>query len=728
MEEWAMNPLFLFYGAGVRTMKSEFTLALNQICSERNLPREIITQVLESALVTSYRKNANIMAAQNVAVKVDIENGDMRVFVEKEVVESIMDDRTEVSLEEAKLEKPDAEIGDCIMVDVTLRDFGRIAAQNVKQMIVQKLREAERDFQYNSFAEREGEVVHGVVQNVTVAGLVLNLGRAEGILPRKEQIPGERLEPQQRLRAYVTEVKRSNRGPQIMLSRAHKNMLRRLLEIEVPEIQKGQVEIKSIAREPGSRSKVAVGALMAGIDPVGACVGQRGARVQNIVNELNGEKIDVIEWSADPTVFITKALGPAKVLAVHPSPGPSPDTKDQKSGTVIVPDDQLSLAIGREGQNARLAAKLTGWHIDIKSGSEALGEALLKIAESEALREWVGGDIVQAVPMLRELLVRQRAMPAALSSEEFLTVKRTLDSVYAYTSQHAKVGADKPAAEAKAEVVPSVRLAAQQKALAAIPRATYNIPIEQLGLSTRVMQHIIAAGVLSVGQLMERHVRGDEGLLSIEGVGTKALAEIKQSLDKTLEAYKASEPAPAVDTTVTAESVAEPVTTALPATAEAAPEVIQASEPAAASEAMAPASTEMTASVAEASVSAVAAASASTPEAAAVIAPTGEAPAVAEAAEDAEDEDESEGEDADEEELSPNQIFLEAMGQTAEGETSGSAASKTAAKKKDKDKDKGKKAGRDRVLVFDEELGRTVVQRSRKPGRASEFLDDLDEE
>ncbi|HEY3288966.1 MAG TPA: transcription termination factor NusA, partial [Anaerolineae bacterium] len=324
-------------------MKSEFTLALNQICSERNLPREIITQVLESALVTTYRKNANIMAAQNVEVKVDIDKGDMKVLVEKEVVDSVMDDRTEVTLDEARVDKPDAAMGDLVLVDVTVKEFGRIAAQNVKQMIVQKLREAERDFQYNTYAEREGEIVHGVIQSVTPAGLVLNLGRAEGILPRKEMIPGERLEGQQRLRAFVTEVKRTSRGPQIMLSRAHKNMLRRLLEIEVPEIQKSQIEIKSIAREPGSRSKVAVAATAEGIDPVGACVGQRGARVQSIVNELNGEKIDVIEWSADPTVFITKALGPAKVLAVHPSL----DNKDQKSGTVIVPDDQLSLAIGR---------------------------------------------------------------------------------------------------------------------------------------------------------------------------------------------------------------------------------------------------------------------------------------------------------------------------------------------------------------------------------------------
>lgn len=658
-------------------MKSEFTLALNQIVSERNLPREIITQVLESALATSYRKNANIMASQNVAVKVDIENGDMRVFVEKEVVEAVMDDRTEISLEEAKLEKADSELGDIIMVDVTMKDFGRIAAQNVKQMIVQKLRDAERDFQYNTYAEREGEIVHGIVQSVNSASAMLNLGRAEGTLLRKEQIPGERLNPQQHVRAYVTEVKRTNRGPQIMLSRTHKNMLRRLLEIEVPEIQKGQVEIKSIAREAGSRSKVAVAALQSGIDPVGACVGQRGTRVQSIVNELNGEKIDVIEWSVDPTVFITKALGPAKVLAVHPTP----DGKEQKSGTVIVPDDQLSLAIGREGQNARLAAKLTGWHIDIKSGSEALGEALVRIAEDARLRDWVGPDIVQAVPMLRELLVRQRATPAPLSAEEFLVVKRTLDSVYAYSAQNIK-----PEAEAKADavVVPDVRREALNVALAAIPRPTYTLPIEQLNLSPRVMQHIISAGVLSVGQLMERRVRGDESLLAIEGIGTKALAEIKLSLDKVMEQYQGSEALPLV--------VEPPVEEAVPVAEDQAPAPVQA-------EAAAP-----VAPVEQVAPQAVAAA---------------EAPAEAEAEEEAGEEEE------EEEERSPQQIFLDAMGQTA-GDTSG--APKGPVKKKDKDKDKGKKGGRDRVLVFDEELGRTVVQRSRKPGRAGDLLDDLDEE
>ncbi len=673
-------------------MKSEFTLALNQICSERNLPREIITQVLESALVTSYRKNANIMTAQNVDVKVDIDKGDMKVLVEKEVVEAVIDDRTEVSIEEAKLEKADAEIGDLMMVDVTVKDFGRIAAQNVKQMIVQKLREAERDFQYNTFAEREGEIVHGVIQSVTPAGLVLNLGRAEGILPRKEQIPGERLETQQRLRAFVTEVKRTSRGPQIMLSRAHKNMLRRLLEIEVPEIAKNQVEIKSIAREPGSRSKVAVAANGEGIDPVGACVGQRGTRVQGIVNELNGEKIDVIEWSADPTVFITKALGPAKVLAVHPSL----DAKDMKSGTVIVPDDQLSLAIGREGQNARLAAKLTGWHIDIKSGSEALSEALVRIADSAALREWVGHEVVQSVPTLRETLVRQRAMPVALSPEEFLIVKRTLDSVYGYSAARMRDGSDKLAIiDSKLDVgAPTVKQEARNAAMAAIPRQSYNMPIEQLGLSPRVMQHIIAAGVLSIGQLMERRVRGDEGLLSIEGVGSKALTEIKVSLDKVIGQVMTIEPEQAVFETVVDADATETV-----------PSV----------EAVEVEGSEQVASVSEDQVQTTAPVDAVSAEA---VLPAVDATSVEEITVVEEVE-----------ERSPEQIFLEAMGATEDGDETGpGAAAKTAAKKKDKDKDKGKKVGRDRVLVYDEDLGRTVVQRSRKPGRTGDILDEIDEE
>ncbi len=619
-------------------MKSEFALALNQIGAERSLPREIITKVIESALVQSYRKYANVMNSQNVAAVVDMDSGDMRVFVEKEVVEEVMDDRTEVSLEDALKQKPDAVLGDCIMVDVTPKDFGRIAAQNAKQLIVQKLREAERDFQYDQFVEREGEIVRGMVQSVTNAAVVVNLGRIEATLPRKEQIPGEKYEVQQHVRAYVTEVKRTGRGPQVTLSRTHRNFLRRLLEAEVPEVANGLVEIKSIIREPGSRSKIAVAALQPNVDPVGACVGQRGMRIQNIINELHGEKIDVIEWSADPTVYIAKALGPAKVMAVHPI--------DDKSASVIVPNDQLSLAIGREGQNARLAARLTGWRIDIKSSSEALSEALNKISENPDLQVWVGDEVMQALPALRELLVRQRALPTALTPEEFTLVKRVVDSVHAYeVARRSNADKIKPVIR---ETQAEERRQARQAALAAIPQAAYAMPLEELGLSPRVAQHIIAAGIVSVGQLLEHSVRGDEGFLAIEGIGPKALNEIKQALDKAVGQWK-----------VAPESAQADAGDSISASAEAK----LATEPA--------------------------------------------APRVEETTEEAQ------------------QYFIEAMSEGEdEDEGEGEATSTKPAKPKKKDA-KGKKPTKDRLLVYDEELGRVVTQHLRKPGRYGD-LDDLE--
>jgi len=621
-------------------MKSEFALALNQICAERSLPREIISKVVEGALVTSYRKNANIMNSQNVAATVDIENGDMRVYVEKEVVDEVMDERTEVTLKEALEQKPDAVLGDCIMVDVTPKDFGRIAAQNAKQMIVQKLREAERDFQYNQFVEREGEIVMGLVSSISPSGLVLNLGRIEATLPRKEQLPGERYEAQQRVRAYVTEVKRSGRGPQVTLSRTHKNMLRRLLEIEVPEIFDGKVEIKSIAREAGSRSKVAVGAVQAGIDPVGACVGPRGTRIQNIINELSGEKIDVIEWSIDPTVYITKALGPAKVLAVHPS-----NSATTKNAVVIVPDDQLSLAIGREGQNARLAARLTSWRIDIKSGSEALNEAVNKLSENNAMQAAVGDEVVQSLAGLRELMVRQRAQSTALNPDEFLLVKRIVDAVFAY-EQAQKAGVPIPANSIKVDSGAETRQKARQAAIAAIPKASYNMPLEELGVSARVMEHMIRAGIVSVGQLLELSTRGDEGLLSIEGIGPKALSEIKQALEKVVGVA----PAPIAETSDATEAPVTEVTTEANA----------------------------------------------------------ESPAMAQAVVAEVEEDE---------EVDPAQQFLNAMSEGEGGDEDAVEADSSASKDKLKKSAKG-------VLVYDEDLGRMVVQRPRK--RQDNF-DDFDE-
>jgi N utilization substance protein A len=345
-------------------------MAINQICSERSLPQEVIFEAIESALVSAYRKNYG--GGQNIKAVIDRNTGTPHVFLECVVVEQVEDDRFQLSLREARKIDKQVQVGELVEKEVTPGSFGRIAAQTAKQVILQRIREAERDALFSSYADREGELINGMVANVTSHAITLNLGRTEATMHRSQQVPGERYRIGQRVRAYVMEVRRASRGPQIIVSRTHRHMLRRLLELEVPEIYNGTVEIKAIAREAGSRSKVAVAALQDGVDPVGSCVGIRGMRIQSIVNELGGEKIDVVEWNADTSLFIANALSPAKVsYAVLGDP-----VADGKTATVVVPDDQLSLAIGKEGQNARLAAKLTGWRIDIKSMSEAKGEEL----------------------------------------------------------------------------------------------------------------------------------------------------------------------------------------------------------------------------------------------------------------------------------------------------------------------------------------------------------------
>lgn len=355
-------------------MRSEFEVAFNEIAELRNLPREIVLEALSNALVSAYRRDAGIGNAQRIEANIDPATGRARVFVEKEVVDEVLDARTEVDLDKARFYEPEAQVGDIVMVMVegSMKKYGRIAAQTAKQVILQKIREAERSQLFEEFSVREGDLVNGTVQNINPNLITVSLGRAEAIMPRMQQIPSEKFKPHDKLRAYIMEVKKTNRGPQIVLSRAHRDMLRRLLEYEVPEIYNGQVEIKSIAREAGYRSKVAVAALQDGIDPVGACVGMRGGRIQNIVKELHDEKIDVIEWNPNQEQFIAKALSPARVTGVYLEDDPD----SGRTAVVIVPDDQLSLAIGKEGQNARLAAKLTGWRIDIKSVPEAVQEAL----------------------------------------------------------------------------------------------------------------------------------------------------------------------------------------------------------------------------------------------------------------------------------------------------------------------------------------------------------------
>jgi len=334
---------------------------LEELEKERGIPKEVLIDAIESALRTAYKKNFG--SNQNVEVHMDGDTGVFTVYCHKTVVESVTDDKIEISLEEARDINIDAQIGAEVEIEVTPGNFGRIAAQTAKQVVIQRLREAERNIIFDEFVNREGEIVAGTVQRNEQRVIIVNLGQTEAIMVHQDQIPGETFAQGQRIKVYISEVKRSAKGPQITASRSHPNFLKRLFELEVPEIFDGLVEIKSIAREAGYRSKIAVYSRDEMIDPVGACVGPRGMRVQNIVRELNGEKIDIIKWNSDAEVFIANALSPSKVIQVEVD-------EEEKASRVVVPDHQLSLAIGKEGQNARLAAKLTGWKIDIKSESQ----------------------------------------------------------------------------------------------------------------------------------------------------------------------------------------------------------------------------------------------------------------------------------------------------------------------------------------------------------------------
>ncbi len=342
-------------------MANDLIMALNEIEKERGIPKAALIDAIKSALNTAYKKNFG--TSQNVSVEFNDITGEVRVFSQKNIVEKVEDDRLEIDAEEAKELYPDCNLGDLVYVEATPANFGRIAAQTAKQVVIQKLREAERSLIYEEFLEREGEIVTGTIQRVEGKNVYISLGRTEGIMLPSDQVPSERYEMGQRLKAYINEVKNTPKGPNIYLSRSHPYFLRRLFELEVPEIFEGVVEIKSLAREAGFRSKIAVHSLDEKIDSVGACVGPKGLRVQNIVAELGGEKIDIIKFDKSIERYIANALSPSKVLAVYVD-------EEEKTARVVVPDYQLSLAIGKEGQNARLAAKLTGWKVDIKSESQ----------------------------------------------------------------------------------------------------------------------------------------------------------------------------------------------------------------------------------------------------------------------------------------------------------------------------------------------------------------------
>lgn len=343
-------------------MSSEFLDALTALEQQKGISRNVLIEAIEAALVTAYKRNFN--QAQNVRVDINLATGTMLVYSRKDVVEEVADDRLQISLEDAQVINPHYAIGDVVEEEVTPRNFGRIAAQTAKQVVTQRVREAERGLIYEEYVDREDDIVNGIVERLDARNIYVGLGKVEAVLPANEQIQTETFRPHERIKVYITKVERTTRGPQVFVSRTHPGLLRRLFEMEVPEIFEGIVEIKSIAREAGDRSKISVFAHNDEIDPVGSCVGAKGARVQTIVNELSGEKIDIVEWSEDPVVFVANALSPSKVIDVQVN-------EDEKSTTVVVPDYQLSLAIGKRGQNARLAAKLTGWKIDIKSETDA---------------------------------------------------------------------------------------------------------------------------------------------------------------------------------------------------------------------------------------------------------------------------------------------------------------------------------------------------------------------
>lgn len=340
----------------------ELILALEDLEKEKGIKKEYLLESIESALVTAYKRNFD--ALENVKVVMDKQTGATYVYSIKEVVEKANDPVQEISLEEAKKINKSLQIGDSVEIEIVPKNFGRIAAQTAKQVIVQKIREAEREIIYTEYSDKKGEIVSGPIQKSDRGIVVMDLGKLEGIMPLKEQIPTENYNVNDKIKAYVVDVEKGEKGaPQVIVSRSHPDFVRKLLEFEIPEIYEGLIEIKSISRDPGKRSKVAVYSQDPNIDPVGSCVGQRGIRIQNIINELHGEKIDVIEWNEDISIFIAAALLPAKIMAVD-------SKEEERFAQVIVPDDQLSLAIGKAGQNARLAAKLTNWKIDIKSESQ----------------------------------------------------------------------------------------------------------------------------------------------------------------------------------------------------------------------------------------------------------------------------------------------------------------------------------------------------------------------
>jgi transcription termination/antitermination protein NusA len=497
-------------------MKNEFVLAFNEVLEEKQLPKEVILKAIESAMVSAYRKSVNASTAQHVEATIDPETGKVMISAEKEVVDDVQDERTEVALEEARKYDPEAELGSMVIVESTPKDFGRVAAQTARQVIQQRIRDAERQSQLSHYQKQLGEIISGVIQAINSQGLTIGLEmRAEGNMLKKDMIPGERFRIHDRIRCLVSEIKDTPRGPQIFLSRTHRDFLRRLLENEVPEIYHGVVEIRSISREPGERAKVAVAATQSGIDPVGACVGIRGVRIQAIVRELHDEKIDVIEWNQDPAVFIAKAISPARVVGVYLND----DQLSGKTATVIVPEDQLSLAIGRDGQNARLAAKLTSWRIDIKSVSEAAADVLHRLQNNPELASLAEKEKENYETI--EALLARKAEGRPINPEDYDKLSGLIDRVERFSSNYGK-----------AEAAAAANVSNEETRLRnELPEQLFKIRIMETNLESRLADILDEAGFHSIGDLLITLKLHPDNILKLQGIGPKAMGDIAAVVD-----------------------------------------------------------------------------------------------------------------------------------------------------------------------------------------------------
>lgn len=497
-------------------MKNDYTFAFDGIVEERGLSSTVILEAVEAAMEAAYRKSVGMaLASQKIKAHIDFDNQKVTIFVEKEVTDSIIDERTEVLLEDARKVEPDCQLGDLVMVDSTPTDFGRTAAMAAKMAITQKVRDGERQLQLDHYKKQVGELVNGTVQAINREFITVVLDyKAEATMDRKEMIVGEHFRLHERIKAYLYEVNPESKGALVIkLSRTNSNFLRRLLEMEIPEIYHGIVEIRSIAREPGQRAKVAVSATQQGIDAVGACVGQRGNRIQSIVKELHDEKIDVVEWSADQAEFISKAISPARVNAVYLNP----DSDDKRKAVVVVPEDQLSLAIGKLGVNARLAALLTNWKIDILSVNEAASRMMVKVNSEERYARMLT-DEAELLAKINEIL-QKKAEGVALNLDESNSLARFVDRVQRYD-------------EVDRKQEESQRSSGLKAARASIDPRAFEINIFDVpGIREHHANCLTEAGISNFGDLLLQYKVDADRILSFNGISVRTFADIRNAIE-----------------------------------------------------------------------------------------------------------------------------------------------------------------------------------------------------